>query len=64
MEWSPPGGEDLDLSPLFHDAMGQLQRRHNDQRLELLLHKAEHSVLDDAEKKELRTLLTTQKSNT
>jgi len=64
MEWSPPRGEDLNLATLFHDAMTQLQRRHSDQRLELLLHKAEHAVLNDAEKQEMRQLLTVQKDST
>ena len=64
MEWSPPRSEDLNLATLFHDALTQLQRRHSDQRLELLLHKAEHAVLNDAEKQEMRQLLTVQKGNT
>ena len=61
MEWAPPRNDETTLEKLFHDAMTQLQRRHNEQRLEVLLHKAEHTGLDESEKQELRSHLSGQK---
>jgi DNA primase len=61
MEWSPPRDNEATLEKLFHDALVQLQRRHSEQRLEVLLHKAERTGLDESEKQELRSHLSAQK---
>jgi hypothetical protein len=61
MEWAPPRDDETTLDKLFHDALAQLQRRHSEQRLEQLLHKAEHTGLDESEKQELRSHFSGQK---
>jgi len=61
MEWAPPRNDETTLDKLFHDALAQLQRRHSEQRLEQLLHKAEHTGLDESEKQELRSHFSGQK---